>query len=639
MSVSKDRESRMHEAESNSLHRTLRAHVAPNAKLLSEYITNTALFASTTRPCSSQEIVIDMTRTILTILNKPNGARNIGFDVDGALPKAMVIADVQGQTMGFHARNHILIREICASFYGSPAAGFGNANLLRSRIDDLAKLVEPDGSSLLLVLAAPFGTGQAERYWRLCSVTPGAAGERTNDSRWVLSSNMRPSSVIDQGDLCSVLGIKGEGLVPEPVVQSMLASWRAVDLDASETTPEIGGGDQVTTKQDAKLVKVLSGVIAQLKASQKRDEETIVELRSTMKTEIELRVKETLAQQAKVWKTEIELLNKEIAKISNALTKERVLKDTLMEELVRFDTTEMQKMKAAFEAQDATLRDVRGQALVDREASSAIDKKLADARRKEGEARKRREELEATVETQARQLSTLRVELEATRTSQKDSKRESSTRLADLVEGQSKLQQRVKELEKKLQQANGAREVAEAAMQVSLASAQKSEVALDDVNAKRFQLEATLATMRHVLRFTCGVVASQSRKLKGMCDLKTPSVSEMTSTRDTGLDDGADVWAIVARSKGMISQLESFVEVIQSGTHCTHGATPPSSPYPYEYPEHDYHESQPQVVYGAPMHQQFSVPPPRYYAAHGHPVMQQHPQPFRVQRPFRPMQR
>jgi len=424
------------------------------------------------------------------------------------------------------------------------------------------------------------------------------------------------------------------------VVQSMLSSWRAVDLDASEPTPVVGGtGDQVTTKQDVKLIKVLSGVVSNLKASQRRDEETIAELRSTMQTQIDLRVMELVSTQAAVWKTEVELLTKEISRISNAFTEERVLKDTLMEEVMRFDTTDMQKVKATFEQQDATLRAVRGQSLIDREASLAIDKKLADARRKEGDARKRRDELDATLETQMRQLSTLRVELEAARTTQKDSKRESSTRLADLVEGQSKLQQRVKEQEAKLQEAYGAREVAEAAMHISLISAQRSEAALDDVNAGQSQLKATMAAMRHVLRFVCGVVASQSRKLKEIRNIKTPTVPETTSVRDTCLVDGTDVWAIVARSKGMISQLKNFVDLIQSG-HCTQGATPAASPYPYEYQGHEHLDPQTHVVYGAQGLQQLATPPYYTHAANGHPVVQHtHPQSFRVQRPFRPTRR
>lgn len=585
MNTTFDVELKKHKSESLALHSKLQQLNGTQGKSMSLWLANTTVHAAIPLLPTAQEVVLENTRTILTILNKPGGPKAIGFESDGKLARCMVVADINSEAMGFHSTSIALIRELCASFYGPIESGFANATLLRHEIDNLARQTDALGMSLLLVLSAPFGAALTDRFWRLCSIERVPDGNIL-DSRFVLASMQRPG-VFDMGNDASLLGKSSKQFpVCEKVVNAMFKQWRSRSLDAigdelsaiaqtAHAPPGTPGSEQ-----QQKLLKVMHDVNSDLRARCKDQAQQLLELQTKMAAEIQIQVDAEIEKERAIWMYDIEKLSSDIEHETNLYTSERARGDVLASELAHIDEVHMQEISRVVESYERRLRQALGDNLVLTESKAVATKRASETRKREADLRKEREKHEAIVEALQSQRTSLETKLQEQKLKYEESKRSADEHLANLLEGRKTNEDELNELRSKALASTKASCDSGFALATALSNVQALECTNQNSNAKLKEL--TLAS-KFFVRLT--------RKLrKKNADQQVKQVEQVDQTK---------IFDLVAKSKGLISHLNSFVDLAQ-----TQAPRQPQQPQqPPQQPQHPQHPQHPQQYRAFAHHQ------------------------------------
>ena len=579
----------LHRKASEALHKSLRALPGPRGLQVSEFIANTALHCATLAPPRAMELVLETSKTIMTLLNR-NGPKSIGFLKHGRLPKTMIVADFFGQRMGLHSEHPTLIRELVGCFYGAPDQGFDNGSFLRSSIDQMFKIAESSNSSLLLVLVSPWGSGVGDRFWRLCTVRPveDLGGQLYVDSELVLCSMQVPPS--RRGS--SVLGQCGELAVSDSVVKSMLSAWRAIDVDSTAVAKPVGGGG------DDGRVAVMSDVINKLKEREAEREQYITEMIANREQDALVLIHESLEKERAVWRADTEALNLALHVQGNEHAIERVRSDALRAEVARFDADVMPAMQRHGSKVDDAIAELRGKQLVMDDELKLANRRLAEARKKENETKRDRSNFEATMDAKNAELAALRAEMAAAHGKAADCKKTASDQVAKLLDAHVKAQAQLEALESTNKSLTANLAAAREAAEVQGAELESK------LNATNLELKTARLCARWLLKVRLRGVQRRLRAAAETADVASgPDDSDCgrteadSSSSPTPTEPTRDeLLNLVASAKGLERYLTSFVEKIQNcgdggggktdtgggGTsQQTAAPSPPQHPQPY----------------------------------------------------------
>ena len=583
----------LHRKASEALHKSLRALPGPRGVQASEFIANTALHSATLAPPRAMELVLETSKAIMTLLNR-NGPKAIGFSKDGRLPKTMIVADLFGQRMGLHSDHPTLIRELCGCFYGPPDQGFDNGSFLRSSIDQMFKIAESSNSSLLLVLAAPWGSGVGDRFWRLATVRPidDGGGQLYVDSELVLCSMQTPPA--RHGS--SVLGQGGELAVSDAVVKSMLSAWRAIDVDSVDVTsvskPSAGVAD------DGR-VAVMNDVIKKLKEREAERERYIAELISNQERDTTVLITEALEKERVVWRADTEALNLALHVQGNEHAIERVRSDALRAEVAYFDAEALPAMQRHGSKVDDAVAELRGRQLVTEDELKLANTRLAEGRRRENETKRDRSNFEAAMEAKNAELAALRAEMAAADGKAADCKKTASDQVAKLLDAHVKAQAQIEALKSTNKSLTANLAAAREAADVRGAELQ-SKLHATDVELKnarmvsRWLLKVRLKGVqrRRAAAETCEVASGPDDSDCGATE--TDSSSSPTPTEPTR----EELLNLVASAKGLERHLTSFVEKIQNcgdggrgktGIGVEYKSQQTAAPSPPQHPQQPYY--------------------------------------------------
>jgi hypothetical protein len=571
MAYTSDVETRLHSQESIHLHKTLCGLPGSRGSELSEFIANTALHATGACIPTAMENVIETTKTLMTLLNR-QGPKSIGFWKDGKLPKFMCVLDLFGKHCGFFADGPALIRELCASFYGPVDCGFGNASLMRHEIDSMSKQADAMGTSLLLVLSAPWGCALGDRFWRLCTVRE-CQGTQTQyvDSERVLCSMQRPPARVGS----SVLGQGLELATSEASVAAMLQEWRAIDVHASEApdasdasdTSHTSGADAPTegaSAADKRMVAVMSNVIKTLREQNREQQARITELETSQQEDIDRRISEAVQKERQVWKVDVESLNLAMERQANEVDYERVRVDAMKAELVGIDygfIPSVQKQTAAFESALSTLR---GKLLVMEDELKTCKTKLSESRKRDNDSRKERSQFEAMMESRSGELSALRAELEEGRQKASGAKRTASEHVAQLLDKNVEAGRQIEQLKE---------EVSRLTTSVEEARSERAVVESKEAGMLQ-QMKEAKACVKWLLAIR---VARQMRPVPACAEAEA-SVEDRGETEKESTSTSLEVEAVaasegvdrdyllnlVASAKGLVAHIGSFVDKVQN---------------------------------------------------------------------------
>ena len=568
MAYTSDVETRLHSQESIHLHKTLCGLPGSRGRELSEFIANTALHATGACIPTAMENVIETTKTLMTLLNR-QGPKSIGLWKDGKLPNFMCVLDLFGKHGGFFADGPALIRELCASFYGPVDCGFGNASLMRHEIDSMSKQADAMGTSLLLVLSAPWGCALGDRFWRLCTVRE-CQGTQTQyvDSERVLCSMQRPPA---RGG-SSVLGQGLELATSEASVAAMLQEWRAIDVHASEAsdtsdTSDTSGADAPTegaSAADKRMAMVMSNVIKTLREQNREQQARITELETSQQEDVERRILEAVQKERQVWQVDVESLNLAMDRQAIEVDCERVRVDAMKAELVDIDNgfiPSVQKQTAAFESALSTLR---GKLLVMEDELKTCKTRLVESRKRDNDLRKERSHFEAMMESRSGELSALRAELDDGRQKAEGAKRTASEQVAQLLDKNVEAGRQIEQLKE---------EVSRLTVAVEEARSERAVVESKEAGIVQ-QLKEAKACVKWLLAIR---VARQTRPVAA-CVEEEASVEdrgetekESTSTppevKVVAASEGVDrdyLLNLVASAKGLVAHIGSFVDKVQN---------------------------------------------------------------------------
>jgi len=428
-----DVETQIHTRESTELHTALRALSGPRGIELSEFISNTAVHATEARASSPLEVVVETTKTLMTLFNQPGGPKSIGFWTGTGMPRFMAVLDVFGKRGGFHSENPALIRELCSSFYGPVDCGFGNGNTMRHAIDTLARQAESSGNSLLLVLSTPWGGAIGDRFWRLCSVRIFQDSPiQYIDSDVVLCSMQRPPAVSGS----SVLGPHFEHKVSNASLNCMLKEWRAIDIngDTSNEQSTDAYEDRSYDSDANRMLKVMSNLIKTLKIRDCEQQARIVELEASRSLEIDHCINEALQRERAIWMKDVECINQAMESQSIEVETERVRVDVLLSELRDVDDVVTPRLKNRTAEYELALSTMRGKLLVLEEELKACKSKLTDSRKRDNEVRRERSNHDAVVESKVLEIASVRSALETSRGKLDSLKRTTSDQVVQLLD-------------------------------------------------------------------------------------------------------------------------------------------------------------------------------------------------------------
>jgi hypothetical protein len=593
------------------------------------------------------EIVYEQTKTILTLFNT-EGPKSVGFEVDGEMPKFMVVADLFGKRCGFYSKHQTLIREICASFYGPVDCGFGNGSLIRHEIDLMAKQTTALNCSLLLVISAPWGTSVGERFWRLCTVRKCEDVSQTRyvDSEYCFSSMQRPPSRPGS----SVLGGSLSVLACSASLLAMSKEWRAVDIDSSQgdaAAPEYGTA-QASDDQDAKMISVMGDVIKNLKMRDKEQQALIEKLECEKNMEIERRVRIELEKERHVWKVDTESFNRALECQANEVAMERVKSDALANEVRNFDLVVIPACKEMHDEFQRSLSDLCGKQLVLEDEIKSCNKKLSDARRRDTEAKKERTCFETTLDAKTNEVLALRTQLQSLQARSEEAKRTASEQITSLLDASQKTAATIEKLEDNLNEVNKNSDRLNNMLSLERDSRIETAVDADDMQTVLIKAKMLSRWIVFVQRTKCARLKhsapvaepdNQSTDERGQTGGDPPSeltkAPPDTITRKDELSH-ADLLNIVASTKGLVAHLNSFVEKVQTNgtsspsptfnneqqaSHWQHSWSPPPQAQPFVEP-------QPHFFYGPPAQQQQYHYPPPYSNQYGPPHPPHPPQTF-----------
>jgi hypothetical protein len=583
---------------------------------VSDFISSTTLYVATLSPPRGIELVLETSKVLMTLFNR-TGPKSIGFCKDGKLPACMVVADLFGDRMGLHSAHPTLIRELCASFYGPPDGGFDNSSFLRSSIDQLAKQSDASGSSLLLVLAAPWGSAVGDRFWRLCTVRVVDDGSTQYyiDSEYALCSMQVPPA----RRASSVLGEGGELAASDAAVKAMLGSWRAIDADGAADAGEVVKPVHSTT--DGR-VAVMAEVIKKLKERDTEREKYVEQLISNQKAETHALVEQALEAERVVWRVDIGALNLALDVSSSEVAIERVRGDALRAEVAAFDD----EVSPAVENYIAKFRDgiseLRGKQLVLDEELKRTSTRLSEARKKENEARRDKSAFEASLEAKNAEIAALRAELEAGKARSDDSKKTASEQVTKLLDANVDAQKRFNALKAEnaalKAELDGSRKAEQQAV-VQETKATKARADLERESAALcVELRSARLCARWLLRVKLGKAkAAETPTAVDLCDVACgpddsdcgqTEVEPPSSSPTTEPIRDEELFNLVASAKGLERHLSSFVEKIQSAGDGSPKPTGNGHGNAYQQP---YHPPQPHV-------QQYTMaPPPVHYQNEG----------------------
>jgi hypothetical protein len=514
------------------------------------------------------ENVVETTKTLITLLNR-QCPKSIGMWKDGKLPKFMCVLDLFGKHCGFFADGPALIRELCASFYGPVDCGFGNASLMRHEIDSMSKQADAMGTSLLLVLSAPWGCALGDRFWRLCTVRE-CQGTQTQyvDSERVLCSMQRPPARVGS----SVLGQGIELATSEASVAAMLQEWRAIDVNASEApdileTSHTYGADAPTecaSAADKRMVAVMSNVIKTLRDQNREQQARITELETSQQEDVDRRIAEAVQKERLVWKVDVESLNLAMERQAIEVDYERVRVDTMKAELVGIDNgfiPSVQKQTAEFESALSTLR---GKLLVMEDELKTCKTRLSESRKRDNDSRKERSQFEAMMESRSGELSALRAALEDGRQKAEGAKRTASEQVAQLLDKNVEAGRQIEQLKEEVSRRTAA--VEEARSDRAVVESKEAGIVQQLKEAKacvKWLLAIRVARQtRHVSECVEAEASVEDRGVTEKESTSTPPEVEVV-----GATEGVDrdyLLNLVASAKGLVAHLGSFVDKVQN---------------------------------------------------------------------------
>ena len=571
MAYTSDVETHLHSQESTHLHRTLCGLPGSRGRELSEFLSNTTLHATGACTPTAMENVIETSKTLMTLLNR-KGPKSIGLWKDGKLPKFMCVLDLFGKHGGLFADGPALIRELCASFYGPVDCGFGNASLMRHEIDSMSKQADAMGTSLLLVLSAPWGCALGDRFWRLCTIRE-CRGSRTQyvDSERVLCSMQRPPARVGS----SVLGQGLELATSDASLAAMLQEWRAIDVHASEAseaseasdTPGMNGADapaECASAADKRMVAVMSNVIKTLRAQNKDQQARVTELETSQQEDIDRRISEAVQKERQVWKVDVESLNLAMDRQAVEVDCERVRVDAMKSELVGIDygfIPSVQKQTAAFESALSTLR---GKLLVMEDELKTCKTKLSDSRKRDNDSRKERSHFEAMIESRLGELSALRAELEDGRQKADAAKRTASEQVAQLLDKNVEAGRQIEQLKDEVYRLTAA--VEEARSERAVVESKEAGMVQQLKEAKacvKWLLAIRVARQKSAIEATVGSEASVEDRGETEKESTSTSPEVEVAAASEGLDRDY-LLNLVASVKGLASHLDSFVDKVQN---------------------------------------------------------------------------
>ena len=574
MAYTSDVETHLHSQESIRLHKTLCGLPGSKGRLLSEFVSNTALHATGACIPTAMQNVIETTKTLMTLLNR-KGPKSIGLWKDGKLPKFMCVLDLFGKHCGIFADGPALIRELCASFYGPVDCGFGNASLMRHEIDSMSKQADAMGTSLLLVLSAPWGCALGDRFWRLCTIRE-CRGSHTQyvDSERVLCSMQRPPARVGS----SVLGQGLELATSEASLAAMLQEWRAIDVHASEAseaseasdisdTSHTHGADapaECTSAADKRMVAVMSNVIKTLREQNKDQQARITELETSQQEDIDRRISEAVQKERQVWKVDVESLSLAMDRQAVEVDYERVRVDAMKAELVGIDygfIPSVQKQNATFESALSTLR---GKLLVMEDELKTCKTKLSDSRKRDNDSRKERSHFEAMMESRSGELSALRAELEDGRQKADGAKRTASEQVAQLLDKNVEAGRQIEQLKDDVYRLTAA--VEETRSERAVAESKEAGVMQQLKEAKacvKWLLAIRVARQKSAIEATVGAEAAVEDR--GETEKESASTSPELEVAAAAKELDRDyLLNLVASVKGLASHLDSFVDKVQN---------------------------------------------------------------------------
>lgn len=545
-----------HTRESTELHTALRALSGSRGVELSEFISNTSVHATGVRTSSPLEVVLETTKTLMTLFNRPGGPKSIGFWTGTGLPRFMAVLDVFGKRGGFHSENPALIRELCSSFYGPVDCGFGNGSTMRHTIDTLSRQADASGNSLVLVISAPWGGAIGDRFWRLCSVRSIQASPiKYVDSDVVLCSMQRPPAVAGS----SVLGPHSEHTVSNASVNYMLKEWHAVDInDKTHNEPNTGASEESSyDSEDKRMLKVMSNLIKTLKTRDKEQQARITELETSSRQEIDRCIDDALQRERVVWTKDVECIHEAMENQSREVDTERVRVDALRAELHEVDDVATPKAKKQITEFELALSNLRGKLLVLEEELKACKSKLVDSRKRDNEVRRERSAHEALVESKVLELAAVRTELETSIGKLDTMRRTTSDQVAQLLDKNVDAGRHIERLK------------ADAVQLKQTLCEERSEHALAEstYNAHTDKLKKAIICVTWVRALLTTRSAKESAEDSGTTPREAPSplTTSVEPTVATPAELKRDeLLNIVASTKGLIAHLNSFVEKVQT---------------------------------------------------------------------------
>jgi len=619
-----------HQVESMQMHIKLRS-LGSNALVASKFIQNVLVYCSPgVAQFSALDTALATSCALMTTFNSPTaGPKSMGFDVDGELPFAMVVADLFEERVAFHSSSATLIREFCASFYGAVDGGGDQARVVRHEIDTMAKIAEANRCSLCLIICCPWGSAIRDRYWRVFTVRKN--GGVYVDSERTLDSWSKPPCA--EGN--SVLGPSQNFQVHPDTVKKMRDTWqsRCIDAAATAAIPSIETTEDTTESAAEQKLRVCNAVIGSLRTRQREMQIELDDVRDRQDDIVMKSVSEQVEAASIAYHADVASLQSEVDTVADTAEVHRVEARVLASELRFVDTD-------AMKAVETELRDLKGKILVLEDEKRAATKSMADSRKRDLKASKERVRSEALNETLTTETARLKAALDEHTKRAADAKRGSSEQLLKLVEAKATLLGENTDLNKKLADAveqledteqrrrsttdalvGSRRETKKCALDlqnaltklneheaVTRAATRAAAEAAAEASAEAAAEAATRATaeaaaeattqtddQHHTLETTRVAALKaiwekhRTRKFYKLSVVRCVSATFLTRRVRNAATQGEKLWNAVAAAKGAIRTLEHFVTSSQGGSapalpRPTPRPPPPPTPTPFFYP-------------------------------------------------------
>jgi hypothetical protein len=327
-----DAEQKRQMLESVEMHRQL--DKSSLGSLLSTFMAQAAVYRAMSGGPTALSLVMSMSRALVAVLADKNARRKTGLETsNGSMPKFIFIADIQGRRFAFHSQNAVLIREVCACFYGHASLLYGHASYLRRSIEAKTAEIVSTGASCLLVLAVPWGKALEDRAWRMFSastkIDPATNSLVICDSEHVLTNAQTPPCPPGS----SVNGRAGDperSFASPELVQAFCNTYSAINLDETydckTTEPEPSQSPSSTDE-----VRVLRQLLEKLRADNVRLDEKAKNAEAS-KMHLDCESKRFHNEKAMLY-GEIESLHETIDSQCAEVSRQRVCMDSLLVEI------------------------------------------------------------------------------------------------------------------------------------------------------------------------------------------------------------------------------------------------------------------------------------------------------------------